>query len=210
METQPGGQERVLRAAGAGGLASGAALVTHIVGGISLRAALAAAGLIVILGVAAVLRRAGPIGRRRFARAAAIGAGGGLLATMAYDASRTVLAYFDPSPYNPFEAIRIFGVLLAGQTAPDALIYAAGMAFHFINGMGFGVAFSLLLGHRGLLAGIAWGLGLELFQLTLYPGWLDIRAFREFAQISAAGHLVYGGVLGSSCRRWLGAGGGVQ
>jgi|GEM_PF-5962821 len=48
MEAQPGGQERVLRAAGAGGLASGAALVTHIVADVSLRAALAAASLIVM------------------------------------------------------------------------------------------------------------------------------------------------------------------
>ncbi|MDQ7842427.1 MAG: hypothetical protein QN141_03475 [Armatimonadota bacterium] len=203
-----GGQERVLRAAGAGGLAGGAALVTHIVGGVSLRAALAAAILIVVLGVAAVLRRAGPIERKRFGRAAAVGAAAGLLATVAYDASRTVLAYFDPSPYNPFEAIRVFGTLLAGETAPRALVSTAGIAFHCINGTGFGVAFALLLGRRGLLAGIVWGLGLELFQLTLYPGWLEIRAFREFARISAVGHLVYGGVLGSSCRRWLDAVGG--
>lgn len=58
-----------------------------------LRAALAAAILIVILGLAAVLRRAGPVGRKRFARAAAIGAAAGVLATIAYDASRTVLAW---------------------------------------------------------------------------------------------------------------------
>jgi len=208
MDPKSGGQDRVLRAAGVGGLASGAALVTHIVGGVSLRAALATAILIVILGVAAVLRRARPIERRRFVRAAAIGAAAGLLATVAYDASRTVLAYFDPSPYNPFEAIRVFGVLLAGPMAAPVLRYAAGVSFHLINGTGFGIAFGLLLGHRGLFAGIAWGLGLELFQLTLYPGWLDIRAYQEFVRISAAGHLVYGGVLGSSCRRWLGAAGG--
>ena len=32
--------------------------------------------------------------------------------------------------------------------------------------------------------GIGWGLFLEAFQLTLYPGWLDIRLYQEFATIS--------------------------
>ena len=163
-----------------------------------------------ILGLAAVLRRVSPGDRRRIGRTAAIGAAAGLLATIAYDASRTFLSYLDPSPYNPFEAVRVFGVLLAGERAPAALIYAAGLAFHFTNGTAFGVAFGLLLGARGALAGVAWGLGLELFQLTLYPGWLDIRAYREFVQISAAGHLIYGAVLGTTTRRWLMSRRGVE
>jgi hypothetical protein len=58
-------------------------------------------------------------------------------------------------------------------------------------------------GARGARAGVAWGLFLELFQLTLYPGWLDIRLYREFAMISSLGHVVYGLVLGAGTRRLL-------
>jgi hypothetical protein len=47
---------------------------------------------------------------------------------------------------------------------------------------------------------MAWGAVLEVFQLTLYPGWLDIRAYQEFAQISALSHLAYGATLGWSAR----------
>lgn len=205
MQLETGGGRSLLRITGAGGLMSGAALVTHIVGGVSLRAALVTAALIVALGLGLALRRAHPAQRRRLGRAALAGAGAGLVATLAYDASRAALSVFDPSPYNPFEALRAFGVLLAGPSAPSAAILASGIAFHLLNGSAFGLAFGLLLGRRGLPAGVAWGLGLELFQLTLYPGWLDIRAYREFVQISATGHLVYGGVLGSISRRWIGS-----
>ena len=68
----------------------------------------------------------------------------------------------------------------------------------------FGVAYVFLFardgaisGGRALATGVAWGIFLELFQLTLYPGWLDIRAYKEFAMISALGHVVYGATLGA-------------
>jgi hypothetical protein len=43
-----------------------------------------------------------------------------------------------------------------------------------------------------------------MFQLTLYPGWLNIRLYAEFAQISAISHVVYGLVLGKACQVGLG------
>ena len=48
-----------------------------------------------------------------------------------------------------------------------------------------------------------WGLFLETFQLTLYPGWLDIRTYSEFATISALSHVVYGATLGLLARAIL-------
>jgi len=37
--------------------------------------------------------------------------------------------------------------------------------------------------------------------LGLYPGWLHIKAYGEFAQMSMVGHVVYGSVLGVLARR---------
>ena len=39
-------------------------------------------------------------------------------------------------------------------------------------------------------------MGLELCMACLYPQWLRIKAFHEFLEVSAFGHVVYGTVLG--------------
>ncbi|MBI3924288.1 MAG: hypothetical protein HY319_01990 [Armatimonadetes bacterium] len=191
---------------GLGALFSGAALVAHILTGLSLRLSLVfTASLLGVAGWTAWRRAPGL--RSRLRRSVARGAVAGLLAMLAYDFAKLTLSWLDPSPYNPFEAVRVFGMLLAGPGAPGPVVWGAGMAFHALNAVSFGVAFQLLWGSKGVLAGIAWGLFLELFQLTLYPGWLDIRLYREFVQISALSHVVYGAVLGVLCRgeklRWI-------
>lgn len=203
---QPAPQTRSRRAAGAVGVAmlfSGAALLAHILWAVALPLALAFTASLLGLTVWLVWRRAPAAGRRALAVRVLIGLGVGLVGTVAYDLSRFLLAQLDPSPYNPFEAIRVFGLLLVGATAPPTTVMAAGFGFHVLNGAAFGIAYCFLFGRRGLLTGVAWGLFLELFQITLYPGWLDIRAYREFAMISAAGHLIYGAVLGFGCREML-------
>lgn len=199
----PRARDRLSGAAGAAALFSGAALVTHIVSRVSLRLALAVAGVIVTLSATVVWRGASSAARQHLRRRAATGAMSGLIATGMYDATKTTLSWLDPSPYNPFEAIRAFGRLLAGPGAARYTIYATGCAFHLLNGTLFGVAFAFLFGRRGTLAGVLWGLFLEIFQLMLFPGWLDIRFYREFVQISALSHVVYGAVLGALCRRVL-------
>jgi hypothetical protein len=191
-------------------LFSGAALVIHIISGFSLRLALFSSAGVVALAIASLWRRVDATRRGRFVRLLWVGASSGILATLAYDASRYVLSLWDTSPYSPFEAIRMFGILLAGKGAAPASVYTTGSVFHLFNGMSFGVGYAFLLGQKGILAGILWGLFLEIFQITLYPGWLDIRAYREFVQISAFGHVVYGSVLGLICQHRLAGGGSLE
>jgi len=192
----------ILRILGLSMLFSGAALITHIVMGVSLRAGLTVAAMFPVATFAIAFRTMAPAVRVKVLGDVKIGLLAGLIATVAYDYTKFVLAKLDPSPYNPFEVIRIFGTLIAGRSASSLLIYTAGTAFHLLNGICFGVAYWLLLGRFRLWAAVVWGLFLEMFQLTLYPGWLHIRAYAEFAQISALSHLCYGTVLGLSCR-WL-------
>ena len=137
------------------------------------------------------------------ARLARIGLLSGIAATITYDVSKYLLSQLDPTPFNPFEALRAFGVALIGREAPEAAIFAVGTAFHALNGTAFGVAFCMLFRQPNIVLGIAWGLFLELFQLSLYPGWLSIRFYDEFVQVSALGHVVYGATLGWLCARGL-------
>jgi hypothetical protein len=190
----------VVRVLGASFLGSGAALVIHIVSGVSLRLALVLTIGLMAVAVRSIWQRTLARDRSWLVRRLGVGLIAGSLATVSYDIAKFVFALLDPSSYNPFEVIRVFGKLLIGPSMPAVAVYAAGTAFHFLNGISFGTAFCLLFRRHGVLAGIAWSLFLELFQLTLYPGWLDIRFYQEFVQISALSHIVYGMVLGFSCR----------
>jgi hypothetical protein len=124
-------------------------------------------------------------------------------ATLAYDVMRAVLAGIDPSPYNPFEVVRVFGQLMIGASAPTTAVFVAGWTYHLFNGVCFGIAFGLLFLRGGALStrwavarGIGWGLFLESIQLALYPGWVHIQWLAEFTTISIAAHLTYGVTLG--------------
>lgn len=188
---------------GLAALFSGAALVFHILTGFSLRyGLLLVASLLVIALVIGLVRLPAPR-RRLLLQMVGVGVLSGMLATASYDASKFILSQLDPSPYNPFELNRIFGVLLIGASAPPPVIYLVGTGFHLLNGVSFAVAFCFLFGRRGILAGVLWGVFLETFQLTLYPGWLDIKFYQEFVTISSLSHLVYGAVLGACCRSGL-------
>jgi len=126
-----------------------------------------------------------------------------LAATAAYDLTRLALVAVLGMDLRPFEAVPLFGQLLTGAPAHSPVAVAVGVAYHLSNGVGFGVAFAMVAGRRGIGAGVAWALVLEAIMLTLYPGWLDIRSIREFASVSMLGHVAYGGVLGWMARRLL-------
>jgi Na+/proline symporter len=189
-----------VRILGLGALFSGVALLVNILWNISLPVALATSAALLALSAAAVWRRAMPDDRRWLVRRVALGIGVGLVATLSYDTSKAILSALDPSPYNPFDLIRIFGRLLLGPNTPDPLASIAGGAFHLLNGTSFAIAFTLLVRRRYVLLGVLWGLFLEIFQLTLYPGWLNIKFYNEFVQISSLSHVVYGLVLGTLVR----------
>jgi hypothetical protein len=192
-----------LAIAGVASLANGAALVVHIVGGISLPVLLAVIWSVAFAAVVGMGIFGDPGGREAVRRHAIVGLAAGIVATLAYDATKAVLAQLDPSPYNPFEVTRIFGTILVGASAPRALIVSVGWAFHLMNGCTFAIAYSCLFARGGRISrrravatGVAWGLFLETFQLALYPGWLKIGFLDEFRRISFASHLVFGASLG--------------
>lgn len=184
-------------------LANGAALLVYILAGISLRwtaITLAVAALVV---GAVVVRRMSPPRRRRFARRVGAGTIAGFVATIAYDVARYGLVEIAGMTVKPFEAWRLFGLALTGTEESSPFAFAVGTAFHLSNGIAFGIAFTVAFGTRGPLAGIAFALVLETFMVSVYPGWLGLRALDEFLQVTIFGHVVYGATLGWLARALL-------
>ncbi len=185
-------------------LSTGAALLIYIISGVSLLAAallvLAAASFV----GAWIWRQAD--GRSQDAMRTLLKTGfvAGILATSAYDLSRFFLIEVTGIAFWPFDIFNIFGQALVGAGFSGPWVRLAGLVYHFANGIGFALAYTIVAGRRGVWAGIVWAMVLEVMMVGVYPGWLDVRAINEFVQVSVLGHVVYGAVLGYSARRLLG------
>lgn len=191
-------------------LSNGVALVLHILRGVALTPVLLILWSAGLVAIAAVILRAREEVRRDLRHTFVVGVVAGLIATVAYDIAKALLSTFDPAPWNPFEATRVFGLALLGTDAPDALARTAGWIFHFSNGATFAMSFAFILGPLAMRGpiwavglGALWGLGLESFQLALYPDWLGIGPVSEFQRVSFLSHLVYGATFGLLLLRWL-------
>ncbi len=177
-------------------LSTGAALVIYVLSGISL-----ALTLIVLLSAALIFSwliwsRASSSTRRLLKQRVSVGLQAGFLATLAYDASRYLLIKSFDLRFWPFDIFLVFGKALTGYAQGGALLVVAGIFYHLANGLGFATAYSLWWAERGAWAGVLWALFLEVCMVTIYPGWLNIKVFNEFLQVSFLGHVVYGLVLG--------------
>jgi len=182
---------------------SGLAMLAVILSGAPLSIAEGVLVSIPIGAAAVIFRRAPRAVVRELWPVIRAGIVAGAFATLMYDVTRTVLGFLDPSPYDPFGAIRQFGLGVVPPTAPGEVVMAAGMAVHFLNGTSFGVIYATLGGRRirsargAALAGLAWAMTLYLIQSALYPGWLHITTwFNEFETIAGLGHVSFGISLG--------------
>ena len=182
-------------------LATGAGLLGFLIARASLWVGFAVVAMLGSGVVAVVWRGANEAQRALLLRRVRAGAIAGVCATAAYDASRYVLVTLFESPVWPFEAFPAFGGLLLGASAPYEPRLIAGAVYHVINGVGFAIAYALFSKRPRVLTGLIWALVLELFMVTLYPTWLNLKALDEFARISALGHMAYGAVLGLVTRR---------
>lgn len=125
----------------------------------------------------------------------------GVLALMAYDASRWLVEAVNLSPTNSFQAIRIFGTGLTARPPGDRASLIAGWAFHVTNGLGFSLTYLFLAAGRKWWVGIGYALVLEAFLIGLYPGWLGLTLTKEFVSVSIMGHVAFGSVLGAIASR---------
>jgi len=184
-------------------LASGAALLVSITWDVSL-AATGVIFLVLALATAARLRAVSSSAERgQLREAVAVGAMAGVAATAAYDLTRLALVEGLGLALWPFDTFALFGRALVGAEHSGAWVTALGTAYHVTNGLGFAIAYTIWLGNRGPVAGLLWALVLEAAMLTSYPGWLDIRSYEEFIEVSVLGHVAYGLTLGLLAQRLL-------
>jgi len=183
------------------GLASGAALLVSILG----RAPLSLAAtfflvpaLVAFLALTVTVRREQ---QQLFLARLRVGALAGLLGTAAYDLLRGLSEAAGLATSATFQAIPAFGAGLTGRAPADPASLAAGWAFHFCNGVGFAIAYTMVCAGRPWWWAVAYALLLEAMLVSLYPGWLAVPLSSEFVSVSVAGHLAYGVVLGALARR---------
>jgi hypothetical protein len=99
-------------------------------------------------------------GRWPTTRAAILaGALGGLIGTLGYDLFRIPFVY--TTGLQLLAPIESYGVLLLGAASSSPVTDFAGWAYHFTNGIGFGIAWAVVAAGRSWLWGIAWAMFLE-------------------------------------------------
>ena len=140
--------------------------------------------------------------RLRFlATCVARGAGWGLAGTVAYDLVRPVIVWGFGFPFSPFAAIPAFGWLMTGRPVDDPIALTAGWAYHFWNGVSFGVMLAIAWPRGGWLPGVLWGSGLQVLMNATYPEVLGLRLSTPgFLFTGFVGHGVWGLVLGHGLR----------
>lgn len=130
------------------------------------------------------------------------GAAWGLAATLAYDVVRPPMRRSLGFEYDPFRAVALFGELITGRAAHDPLALTVGWAYHYVDGIGFGVVFALLCPRGGITAGLAWAAVLQALLLVSYPPLVGVPLGDPgFLVMGFVGHAVFGVVLGAGVRR---------
>jgi hypothetical protein len=177
--------------------AGGLGLVLWVLTGLSFREA---GGIVALLGAVAWtcgLYLLTPRQRATVWKRVCTGIMAGILATLAYDASRYLSVALVEMSVQPFAALPIFGRLIIGPNHSRAALYVTGYMYHFfINGIGFAIAYTISFRRPGPVTGILWALGLEAIMAVLYPQFLIIKQYGEFLTMSVIGHISYGVVLG--------------
>lgn len=185
---------------GAAFMATGVALVVHILADVPLWLS-AATTVAVACCVMFLAVRRHPEGVAAGRRVIGVGVVAAFAALLAYDGTRLLVVTAFGFEIGPFDAFQHFGTGLIGASASETSRWISGALFHVVNAVTFGIAYTIWVGRRGVLAGVLFGLGLEAAMIAFYPAWLQIQNLREFTSMSITGHIAYGAVLGAVAQR---------
>jgi len=152
---------------------------------------------------------------RHVAPAIVAGAVGGILAAFAYDIFRLPFVFsrawgldsFVP-PLNLFRVFPAFGAMILGepyrQETYSLSAHVLGWAYHFSNGLTFGIMYMALIRSpkaRNWPWAIVMAVGLEIAMLaTPYTQAFGIPLTTTFVWATLSAHLIFGVVLGLTCR----------
>lgn len=166
---------------------------------------------LVVLGVVDILK-----GDGRLTRGLMVGAVAGLVAAVAYDVFRLPFVYanewgiasFVP-PLKLFKVFPRFGAMILGepveQQTYSLAAHLVGWAYHFSNGLTFGVMYAAMIGEptrRHWAWGVVMAVGLELWMLlSPYPRFFGIHIGVAFIAVTLIAHVIFGIALGLFVRR---------
>jgi hypothetical protein len=182
---------------------SGAALLAHAAGWLPLYFLVdisAAPSLAGLLAVGAIARQ---INERIFYSRLVSGLWMGIVATLAYDATRWLLWRGGVIEFDPFISHPIFGMLITGLPEISTTALLVGWLYHFWNGIGFAILYTLVAGPAGWGYAVLWALFLEAAWLTALPSILSFNLNSQLIALSVIGHLAYGATLGGLAQRYI-------
>jgi len=114
----------------------------------------------------------------------------GSFATLAYDLVRVPIAH---AGVPVFKAISYFGTVILAVSRPTPASEIVGWTYHFSNGVGFALMYTLLVSRPRWLSAVLWGVGLEVAMLmTPYAEVFGYRRSPGFIAASLAAHVCYG------------------
>ncbi len=124
---------------------------------------------------------------------------GGLIGSFGYDLFRVPFVLGGLRVLAPVDS---YGVLVTGAGSSSALTGIAGWAYHYSNGIGFGIAYALIARGRRWWWGVVWALVLESATVvspfaavySLQGKWLQIG-------IAYAAHIPFGVAIGVAAER---------
>jgi hypothetical protein len=126
--------------------------------------------------------------------AARAGVIGGLLGTVAYDLVRIPVLATGRQVLAPIDS---YGILLLSARASSPLTGFAGWAFHFQNGIYFGLAFALVMSGRRIWWAVGYALVLESGAVfTAFADTYHLRGKTDLIAIAYLAHIPYGLALG--------------
>jgi hypothetical protein len=131
----------------------------------------------------------------RFRLAFAAGTIGGLLGAIGYDLFRVPFAMAGLRVFAPIES---YGVLILGADTSGPLTHFTGWAFHFLNGIGFGIAYAMVALGRNRWWAVGWAMVLETVTIvTPFAATYGLAGKPHLIAIAYAAHVAYGLPLGS-------------
>jgi len=182
---------------------SGAILIVHALGWLPmyfLVDVLAAPALVGLLTLGVIARR---INETAFLSRLQVGTWAGLVATLAYDGVRGLLLQVGVINFDPYLTHPIFGMLITGLPETSRTAVLVGWIYHFWNGVGFAIMYTLVAGPAAWFYAAGWALLLEIAWLTALPSVLSFHLNAQLIIVSLTGHFAYGLVLGLLAQRFI-------
>jgi hypothetical protein len=124
----------------------------------------------------------------------AAGAAGGVLGVIGYDVFRVPFVVGGLRLLAPIDS---YGVLALGAHRSSGLSAFTGWAYHLSNGVGFGIAYAMVMYGRRRWWGVVWGFVLESATvLTPFATIYGLRGKWDLIGLAYAAHIFYGLPLG--------------